>query len=80
MVFSNEILIILDIIHRPVLYLERDVSEIGVSQSSGGTYSIGPNRASLCLWTPAGFIEPMQNKPLMRVNTFYTVNLYTCEA
>jgi hypothetical protein len=43
--FINTIIVFLDIIHRPVcIQITQHFGDCSVSQSSGGTYSVGPSR------------------------------------
>jgi hypothetical protein len=49
------------------LYLKHDVSEMIISSSSGGIYSVWPNRQTPAT-TPIGFIKPTLHNPPMGVN------------
>jgi hypothetical protein len=47
--YINTTITNLVIIHRRIFYINHDVSETELSPFSGGTRSVGPNRASFCL-------------------------------
>jgi hypothetical protein len=74
---------ILEIIHRPVFYLKLDVMETGFClRIQVEPVQMGPvNRANICFRTQATtsivFIKLTQQKPPVRVNIFYTLNLHT---
>jgi hypothetical protein len=70
-----------DITHRPVFHLKHDVSETGMSSSSGGTYSVEPNRQSWSL-SPEEMESSLRNVVFLnnRQDVGYVQNYYSYTA